>query len=212
MTTNIYVIKLQHDKYYIGHAVNLEKRLNEHAEGTASKYTRKYKPINIKKIIPDSDPKHLDKYVMTYMDKYGMNSVRGGSFEDEILTRDRISFLVSQGIEENKNKDKHKSKEKVKEINYDDQLSLQEKQMLDQLKYKEEIMQQPEQIMQRRRPESSLKQDVKKIPIRQANGTCWICGLDGHYKEQCTQNQEIVGYEVEEINELDMFFKPNLRN
>jgi hypothetical protein len=146
------------------------------------------------------------------MDKYGMNSVRGGSFEDEILTRDRISFLVSQGIEENKNKDKKKSKEKVKEINYDDQLSLQEKQMLDQLKYKKEIMQQPEQIMQRRRPESSLKQDVLRIPIRQANGTCWICGLDGHYKENCTQNQEIVGYEQEEINELDMFFKPNLRN
>ena len=199
MTTNIYIIKLNQNKYYIGHAINLEQRLNDHAEGKISKYTQKYKPLNIKKIIPDANPKYLDKYVIKYMEKYGMNSVRGGSFENEILSKEQIKYLISQGIK--------KPSEDVRVP-----LSLAEQQNLEQRQYKEDIMQQPNQLMQRRRPESSLKQDVLRIPIRQANGTCWICGLDGHYKENCNRNNEISGFDQkEEIDELDYYFKSNLR-
>jgi hypothetical protein len=200
MTTNIYIIRLEQNKYYIGEAINLEKRLNEHAEGKISSYTLKYKPINIKKIIPDSNPKHLDKYIVKYMSKYGMNSVRGGSFENEILNKEQIQYLINNGVKVEKQETKQSG------------ISLQEQQMLEQKKYREEIMQQPEQVMQRRRPESTFKQDVLRIPIRNANGTCWICGLDGHYKENCNSSKEIVGYKEEEIDELGMFFKSNLRD
>jgi len=212
MTTNIYIIRLEQNKYFIGEAVNLEKRLKDHSEGKVSQYTNIYRPISIKKIIPDSNPKHLDKYVIKYMEKYGMNMVRGGSFENEILTKEQIKYLKSQGIKEQQQQSITQEQQKQKSYEQPT-LTLQEQQMIEQQLYQEEILQQPKQIMQRRRPESSLKQDVLKIPIRQANGTCYICGLDGHYKENCTRNQEINGYDnEEELEGLDMFFKPNLRS
>lgn len=215
MTTNIYIIRLEQNKYFIGEAINLEKRLKEHSEGKVAQYTNIYRPINIKKIIPDSNPKHLDKYVVKYMEKYGMNSVRGGSFQNEILTKDQIKYLKSQGVKEQKQQHQQQQQQQQhqQKLNEPPTLSLQEQQMIEQELYQEEIMKQPQQIMQRRRPESSLKQDILKIPIRQANGTCYICGLDGHYQENCTRNQEINGYDnEEELEGLDMFFKPNLRN
>jgi len=212
MTTNIYILRLEQNKYFIGEAVNLEKRLKDHSEGKVSQYTNIYRPISIKKIIPDSNPKHLDKYVIKYMEKYGMNMVRGGSFENEILTKEQIKYLKSQGIKEQQQQSITQEQQKQKSYEQPT-LTLQEQQMIEQQLYQEEILQQPKQIMQRRRPESSLKQDVLKIPIRQANGTCYICGLDGHYKENCTRNQEINGYDnEEELEGLDMFFKPNLRS
>jgi len=213
MTTNIYIIRLEQNKYYIGHAINLEQRLNDHAEGKISKFTQKYRPLSIKKIIPDANAIHLDKYIVKYMEKYGMNSVRGGSFDNEILNKEQIKYLKSVGIKEEK-QNLPESKIKIAKFQYEEEpvLSLQEQQLREQQKYKEELMEQPKNIVQRRRPESSLKQDVLKIPIRNANGTCWICGLDGHYKENCNSNKEIVGYDdEEEVNELDVFFKSNLR-
>lgn len=222
MTTNIYIIRLEQNKYYIGHAINLEQRLNDHAEGKISKYTQKYRPLSIKKIIPDANAIHLDKYVVKYMEKYGMNSVRGGSFDNEILGKEQIKYLKSVGIKEEKQNLREEKEQssyskpipsRSSKFEYEEPvLSLQEQQLLEQQKYKEELMEQPKHIVQRRRPEGSLKQDVLKIPIRNANGTCWICGLDGHYKENCNSNKEIVGYDdEEEVNELDVFFKANLR-
>jgi predicted GIY-YIG superfamily endonuclease len=177
MTTNIYIIKLNQNKYYIGHAINLEQRLNDHADGKISKYTQKYKPLNIKKIIPDANPKYLDKYVIKYMEKYGMNSVRGGSFDNEILGKEQIKYLKSVGIKEEKQnlreekQNLREEKQNLKEekssrqpapsrsskFEYEEPiLSLQEQQLLEQQKYKEELMEQPKHIVQRRRPEGSL--------------------------------------------------------
>jgi len=200
MTSNIYIIKLANDKYYIGEAVNVEKKLNEHASGTASKYTSKYKPTNIKKVIPKSDPSHVNKYILKYMIKYGMNSVRGGSFENEILNLEQIKYLNKCGI-----------KQKEKEIEKDISLSIQEKQINEQKKYNEEIMKQPEQLLQRRRPELYLKNKQKlDIKIRQANGTCWICGLDGHYMRECTNYIEddphVSIYGKGQVDELGLYF------
>jgi hypothetical protein len=213
MTTNIYIIRLEQNKYFIGEAVNLEKRLKDHSEGKVSQYTNIYRPISIKKIIPDSNPKHLDKYVIKYMEKYGMNMVRGGSFDNEVLSKDQIKYLKSQGVKEPQQQKQQQKQQQTQKSYEQPTLSLQEQQMIEQELYQQEIMQQPQKIMQRRRPESSLKQDVLKIPIRQANGTCFICGLDGHYQENCTRNQELRGYDnEEELEGLDMFFKPNLRS
>jgi len=85
MTTNIYILKLENNKYYVGKTDNLEKRKLEHDNGLASSWTKKYKPISFEKIIPNVSPYDEDKYTIEYMGIYGINNVRGGIYVKESL-------------------------------------------------------------------------------------------------------------------------------
>lgn len=49
--TNIYVLKLEQNKYYIGKSNNIDIRLNDHMNGNGSQWTKKYKPIEITEVI-----------------------------------------------------------------------------------------------------------------------------------------------------------------
>jgi cellular nucleic acid-binding protein len=85
MTTNIYILKLENNKYYVGKTDNLEKRKQEHLKGTASSWTKKYKPIAIERIVQNASPYDEDKYTIEYMGKYGIDNVRGGIYVTEAL-------------------------------------------------------------------------------------------------------------------------------
>ncbi len=80
--TNIYILKLRNNKYYIGKSKNPQKRFEEHIKGDGSSWTSLYKPIQIEKIISDASPFDEDKYVKIYMEKYGVENVRGGSYSE----------------------------------------------------------------------------------------------------------------------------------
>ena len=67
MTTNIYILKLENNKYYVGKTDNLEKRKQAHLNGTASSWTKKYKPLSVDKIIQNASPFDEDKYTIEYM-------------------------------------------------------------------------------------------------------------------------------------------------
>ena len=43
----IYVLKLEHHKYYVGKTKNMSKRYQEHIDGTGSEWTNIFKPIKI---------------------------------------------------------------------------------------------------------------------------------------------------------------------
>jgi hypothetical protein len=53
--------------------------------GSASLWTKKYKPLSVEKIIPNASPFDEDKYTIEYMDKYGIDNVRGGIYVSEAL-------------------------------------------------------------------------------------------------------------------------------
>ncbi len=76
----IYILKLQKEKYYIGKTNNPDFRLDNHFNSNASNWTTKYSPIQLLKLIPNCDDYDEDKYTRIYMDKYGIDNVRGGSF------------------------------------------------------------------------------------------------------------------------------------
>ena len=76
----IYILKLEQGKYYVGKTNNPEYRLNNHFNENGSSWTKKYKPIKILKLIPNCDNYDEDKYTKKYMDIYGINNVRGGSY------------------------------------------------------------------------------------------------------------------------------------
>ncbi len=91
--TNIYIIKLEDNKYYVGKTNNLERRKQEHINGNASAWTNKYKPIAIEKIIYNTSSFDEDKYTKEYMAKFGIDNVRGGSYTQINLNTMQIESL-----------------------------------------------------------------------------------------------------------------------
>ena len=90
----IYTLQLEQGKYYVGKTNDIERRKQEHINGIASTWTKKYKPISVDQIIKNTSPFDEDKYVKEYMNKYGIDNVRGGTYVTEIL--DDISIYQLQ--------------------------------------------------------------------------------------------------------------------
>jgi hypothetical protein len=76
----IYILQLENNKYYIGKTNNPEFRIEQHFNSSGSEWTKKYKPIELIELLPNCDNFDEDKYTLKYMEKYGINNVRGGSF------------------------------------------------------------------------------------------------------------------------------------
>ena len=74
----IYVLKLKSNKYYVGKTDNPDFRLNDHFDANGSEWTRKYKPITIHELRPNCDSKDETIITQEYMEKYGIDNVRGG--------------------------------------------------------------------------------------------------------------------------------------
>jgi len=89
----IYAIKLEKGKYYIGKTSNPQFRLQSHFDSNGSYWTKKYKPLKVIEIIPNCDDYDEDKITRQYMDKYGINNVRGGSFVSVKLDKPTIDTL-----------------------------------------------------------------------------------------------------------------------
>jgi predicted GIY-YIG superfamily endonuclease len=95
MTTNIYILRLEGGRYYVGKGDNVMNRYQQHLNGGGSAWTRKYKPISVVRIIPNSSPFEEDKQVKEYMAKYGIQNVRGGSYVQIDLEESQI---LVQGV------------------------------------------------------------------------------------------------------------------
>jgi hypothetical protein len=97
MTTTIYILKLNDNKYYIGKTNrHVNDRYQEHLEGNGSFWTKKYKPLSIVKQINNSSPFDEDRYVKEYMSIYGIDNVRGGSYNQEELNSETTKFLSNE--------------------------------------------------------------------------------------------------------------------
>ena len=89
----IYILKLENNKYYIGKTTNPNFRLKQHFNSSGSQWTKKYKPIKILELKSNCDNYDEDKYTKMYMDKYGINNVRGGSYVQLKLDNITIQHL-----------------------------------------------------------------------------------------------------------------------
>ncbi len=97
----IYILKLEQNKYYIGKTNNPSFRLNEHFSSNASSWTKKYKPLEIVEIISDCDDYDEDKYTKIYMDKYGIDNVRGASYTSIYLDKNIKKLLLKSSYNTN---------------------------------------------------------------------------------------------------------------
>ena len=89
----IYIIQLEQEKYYIGKTNNPHFRLESHFNSNGSEWTKIYKPIRLLELKPNCDDYDEDKITRQYMDKYGINNVRGGSFVSVKLEKSTIDIL-----------------------------------------------------------------------------------------------------------------------
>ena len=89
----IYILELENKKYYVGKTTNPDFRLEQHFNSSGSQWTKKYKPIKILELKPNCDDYDEDKYTKIYMDKYGINNVRGGSYVQIKLDKVTIENL-----------------------------------------------------------------------------------------------------------------------
>ncbi len=89
----IYVLQLENSKWYVGKTTNPEHRIQSHFNSNGSTWTQIHRPIKLHHLIPDCDDYDEDKYTKIYMDKYGINNVRGGSYVQVNLDDSIIEHL-----------------------------------------------------------------------------------------------------------------------
>jgi len=89
----IYILQLEQGKYYIGKTTQPSFRIENHFQGNGSSWTKKYNPIHVLEMIPNCDSYDEDKHTIRYMEKYGIQNVRGGSFCEIKLSDVNISTL-----------------------------------------------------------------------------------------------------------------------
>ena len=77
---SIYILRLIKKKWYIGKSSNIQNRIINHFSTNGSEWTKIYKPIKVEKVIKDISPFDEEKYTFQYMEKYGIDNVRGGAF------------------------------------------------------------------------------------------------------------------------------------
>jgi predicted GIY-YIG superfamily endonuclease len=76
----IYVLKLENNKYYVGSTYNLNFRYAQHFCGAGAKWTKINKPISIEAVFPNAQKGLENKVTLEYIEKYGKDNVRGGSY------------------------------------------------------------------------------------------------------------------------------------
>ena len=95
--TTLYVLELEQHKYYIGKTSRpVNERIFEHIDNNGSEWTKKYKALNLIEIVNNIDKYDEDKYVKKYMDTYGINNVRGGSYVSIDLPDYQIKSLEAE--------------------------------------------------------------------------------------------------------------------
>ena len=81
-TTNIYILRLEGGRFYIGKSNNPMKRYEEHLRGEGAAWTRRYRPVGVERIVSQVSPFEEDRYTKEYMSAHGIDNVRGGSYCD----------------------------------------------------------------------------------------------------------------------------------
>ena len=96
MSKILYVLLLEDKKYFIYYTLTeihevvlLECKL-------LNSFVRKYNPINIVEQKSYIEIEDIDKYVKKYMNLFGIDNVRGGSYSNEILEDYKIKTLQSE--------------------------------------------------------------------------------------------------------------------
>ena len=92
----IYILKCKEKKWYVGKTskYGATKRIVQHfANNGGSNWTRRYKPIKVHVVKKNQNSRDEDKWTKVYMDRYGVENVRGGAYCKLELNEDQKRAL-----------------------------------------------------------------------------------------------------------------------
>ena len=152
----IYTLKLKQGKYYVGKTSHPNFRIESHFNSEGSGWTKMYNPIKILEIIPNCDDYDEDKYTNIYMDKYGIDNVRGGSY-----TSIKLDATTKKHLEKSSNSTNDRCFKCGKEGHFAIECPVTKSYI------------------------TNRKSCVKSYVINKSVVTCYVCGKNDHKKEEC---------------------------
>jgi predicted GIY-YIG superfamily endonuclease len=210
MSTNIYVLRLEGGRYYVGKSDNVMKRYQQHVGGGGSAWTKKYKPVSLEKTVENVSPFEEDKITKEYMAKYGVDKVRGGSYVEVELSdfhKEALNMeiwgakdLCSQcGRKGHWVKDcRAKTDVSGNKIAYEDS-SDEEEDSDEEVEWGCEYCDRTFTtafgcgVHEKSCKEKNTKSRyVKQTPIKR--NACYRCGNTGHYSPDCYASRHVKGY------------------
>jgi predicted GIY-YIG superfamily endonuclease len=197
----IYVIKLQQNKYYVGKTNNPQFRLENHFSSQGAEWTRLYKPVSLEALIPDCDDYDEDKYTRMYMDKYGVDNVRGGSYTQVVLGKSSKEQLTKMSNGTNDRcftcgKQGHFAKDctsnkwccSICSMNFDTKSAC----------IKHEYSCKKKSTVYFTYVDSDSDEDCYVYGNKYKKSKCFRCGREGHYSSSCYASTHAKGYYLNE--------------
>ena len=77
---NIYVLKLERGKFYVGKTKHTVQRLKQHWDGDGAAWTRKYEMKDLHRWYPDKKDADENRITLQMMAEHGVRNVRGGDW------------------------------------------------------------------------------------------------------------------------------------
>lgn len=174
----IYILKLQQGKYYVGKTSNPYFRIESHFNSEGSEWTKINKPVELLELI-EGDDYDEDKYTKIYMDKYGIDNVRGGSYSSVKLDKETKNQLIK--ISNSTNNRCFKCKKDghfAKDCKYQNSTNESEEDVIWFCEYCDKEFEDEEKCEYHERY-------CKKKNNSNSGNLCFKCGKYGHYANNC---------------------------